>query len=60
MLYEVITESEYYQEQSAMLYNLITGLGTLIAVIMGLGATFGALNTMYTAVSARAREIAIV
>ena len=53
-----LRESEYYAEQSAVLYNLITGLGTLIAVIMGLGATFGALNTMYTAVSARAREIA--
>jgi putative ABC transport system permease protein len=51
-------EEDYYAEQSAMLYNLITGLGTLIAVIMGLGAAFGALNTMYTAVSARAREIA--
>jgi putative ABC transport system permease protein len=51
-------ETEYYAEQSAMLYNLITGLGTLIAVIMGLGAMFGALNTMYTAVSARTREIA--
>jgi putative ABC transport system permease protein len=51
-------EEDYYAEQSAMLYNLVTGLGTLIAVIMGLGAVFGALNTMYTAVSARAREIA--
>ena len=51
-------ESEYYAEQSTMLYNLVTGLGTLIAVIMGLGAVFGALNTMYTAVSARGREIA--
>ncbi len=51
-------ESEYYEAQSAMLYNLVTGLGTLIAVIMGLGAVFGALNTMYTAVSSRAREIA--
>ena len=51
-------ESEFYAEQSAVLYNLITGLGTLVAVIMGLGATFGALNTMYTAVSARAKEIA--
>ena len=51
-------ESEYYEEQSAMLYKLVTGLGTLIAVIMGLGAVFGALNTMYTAVSSRAREIA--
>ena len=41
-----------------MLYNLITGLGTLIAVVMGCGAVFGALNTMYTTVSARSREIA--
>ena len=55
---KAMRETDYYAEQSAMLYNLITGLGTLIAVIMGLGAVFGALNTMYTAVSARAREIA--
>jgi putative ABC transport system permease protein len=55
---KVVRETDYYAEQSAMLYNLITGLGTLIAVIMGLGAVFGALNTMYTAVSARGREIA--
>jgi putative ABC transport system permease protein len=53
-----IRESDYYAGQSEMIYNLITGLGTLIAVIMGLGAVFGALNTMYTAVSARTREIA--
>jgi putative ABC transport system permease protein len=53
-----LREEEYYSTQSATLYNLITGLGSLIAVIMGLGAIFGALNTMYTAVSARAREIA--
>jgi putative ABC transport system permease protein len=51
-------ESEFYATQSEMLYNLITGLGTLIAVVMGVGAVFGALNTMYTTVSARAREIA--
>jgi putative ABC transport system permease protein len=51
-------EADYYDAQSAMLYNLITGLGTLIAVIMGCGAVFGALNTMYTAISSRTREIA--
>jgi putative ABC transport system permease protein len=51
-------ETDYYASQSEMIYNLITGLGTLIAVIMGMGAIFGALNTMYTAVSARTREIA--
>ena len=55
---KVMRESDYYSEQSQVLYNLITGLGTLVAFIMGLGAIFGALNTMYTAVSARAREIA--
>lgn len=53
-----VLEADYYEEQSAMLYNLITGLGTLIAVIMSLGAIFGALNTMYTAISSRSREIA--
>ena len=51
-------ESEYYDSQSTTVYNLITGLGTIIAIIMGLGAVFGALNTMYTAVSSRTREIA--
>ena len=51
-------ESEYYDSQSRTVYNLITGLGTIIAIIMGLGAVFGALNTMYTAVSSRTREIA--
>lgn len=51
-------ETEYYDSQSTTVYNMITGLGSIIAVIMGLGAVFGALNTMYTAVSARTREIA--
>jgi putative ABC transport system permease protein len=51
-------ESEFYSSQSEMLYNLITGLGTLVAVVMGFGAVFGALNTMYTTVSSRTREIA--
>jgi len=51
-------EAEYYDSQSRTVYNMITGLGTIIAIIMGLGAIFGALNTMYTAVSSRTREIA--
>ncbi len=55
---KVVTEAEYYSEQSQTLYGVITGLGVIIAAIMGLGAIFGALNTMYTAVSARTREIA--
>ncbi len=55
---KVIRERDYYAEQSTLLRNLITGLGTLVAGLMGAGAIFGALNTMYTAVSARTREIA--
>ncbi len=51
-------EADFYSAQTTLMNNLITGLGTSIATIMGLGAIFGALNTMYTAVSARSREIA--
>jgi putative ABC transport system permease protein len=55
---KVLRETDYYAEQSELLYLLITGLGTLIAGLMAVGAVFGALNTMYTAVSSRAREMA--
>ncbi len=55
---KVVRQTDYYAEQSTVIYNLITGLGTLIAGMMGIGAVFGALNTMYSAVSARTREIA--
>ena len=53
-------EPEYYAKQSQTVTTLITVLGTIIAVIMGLGAVFGALNTMYSAVSERSREIAVL
>lgn len=55
---KVVRESDYYAEQSQTLYTLITTLGTLIAGLMGVGAVFGAVNTMYSAVAARTREIA--
>jgi putative ABC transport system permease protein len=55
---KVVRQPDYYAEQSTVLTNLITGLGTLVAGLMGIGAVFGALNTMYTAVSSRTREIA--
>jgi putative ABC transport system permease protein len=54
----VMREVEYYSAQSATLRQLVTFLAFIICGLMGLGAIFGALNTMYTAVSARAREIA--
>jgi len=51
-------EDEYYAGQSAMLEGVVRALGTLIGILMGCGAVFGALNTMYSAVAARTREIA--
>jgi putative ABC transport system permease protein len=53
-------EPEYYEKQSQLVTTLITVLGTLIAAVMALGAVFGALNTMYSAVSERSREIAVL
>ncbi|MFN8092626.1 MAG: ABC transporter permease [Vicinamibacteria bacterium] len=50
----------YYEKQSVLVTTLISVLGTLVAVVMGLGAVFGALNTMYSAVSERSREIAVL
>ena len=54
----VFSEKQYYEEQSRILVTLVSTIGTSIAVLMGLGAIFAALNTMYSAVSARMREIA--
>ncbi len=55
---QVIRQSDYYAQQSQTLTQLITTLGFLIAFLMAIGAVFGALNTMYSAVAARTREIA--
>ncbi len=55
---KVVRQSDYYAEQSQTLTRLITTLGVLIAGLMAVGAVFGALNTMYSAVAARTREIA--
>lgn len=55
---DVSREVDYYDKQSRTLTTLITVLGGIVAAIMGIGAVFGALNTMYSAVSERGREIA--
>jgi putative ABC transport system permease protein len=55
---QVKRESEYYAEQSRTLTNLINRIGWYIAGLMGIGAIFGAVLTMYSAVVARTREIA--
>jgi putative ABC transport system permease protein len=51
-------EREFYADQSRILVTLINYVGTTIALLMGVGAVFAALNTMYSAVSSRTREIA--
>jgi putative ABC transport system permease protein len=53
-----VPEPEYYAGQSEILHQIITTIGYLIAGLMGIGAIFGAVNTMYTAVASRTREIA--
>jgi len=55
---EINRESEYYAEQSKSFSGFLKTVAYVVGGIMGLGAMFGALNTMYSAVSARSREIA--
>src|SRR5690606_36634849 len=55
---DIETTRSYYSKQSEGLTKLIKVLGTVIGAIMAIGAVFGALNTMYEAVSGREREIA--
>ncbi|MCI0681774.1 MAG: ABC transporter permease [Gemmataceae bacterium] len=53
---EVKNEKEYYQSQAEAM-NYIKWVGYILAIFLSLGASFGAANTMYAAVAARAREI---
>lgn len=57
---DVTREIEYYARQSTRTTRLITILGGLVASVMAIGAIFGALNTMYSAVAERGREIATI
>ncbi len=54
----VIRESAFYTEQSSALTTLINSIGTTVAMLMGIGAVFGAILTMYSTVSSCSREIA--
>lgn len=51
-------ETDYYAGQSELMTGIIRGVGTIIAILMSIGAVFGAINTMYNAVATRTREIA--
>jgi putative ABC transport system permease protein len=53
---DAITEKAYYEAQTTS-GALIESLGILVAIIMGVGSSFAAMNTMFAAVARRSREI---
>jgi putative ABC transport system permease protein len=55
---DVLRETDYNEQQARGLNTLLNLIAGVVGGIMGLGAMFGALNTMYSAVSARGVEIA--
>ena len=52
------TTLDYFSKQSERLTQVLRVIGITVGTIMAIGAMFGALNTMFAAVAARAREIA--
>jgi putative ABC transport system permease protein len=57
MQLQAVSERKYYEDQAGPLSRALRGLATFVALVMGVGAVFGAINTMYAIVSARTREI---
>lgn len=57
MQLQAVVERKYYEEQAGPLAAILKNLATFVAFIMGVGAVFGAMNTMYAIVAARTREI---
>ena len=57
MQLQAVEERKYYEDQAGPLAKILRILATVVAVIMGIGAVFGAMNTMYAIVAARTREI---
>ncbi len=55
---DVMTEKEYYSGQAAPLSRFIRLIGYPLTILMAIGAVFGALNSMYSSVSVRGKEIA--
>jgi ABC-type lipoprotein release transport system permease subunit len=57
MQLQAVEERKYYEEQAGPLASILRILARFVALIMGVGAVFGAMNTMYAIVAARTREI---
>jgi putative ABC transport system permease protein len=56
---DVISEADYYASQT-QIANQLKSLGLIVAIALSIGATFGGMNTMYTAVARRQREIGVL
>jgi putative ABC transport system permease protein len=54
---QAVEERKYYADQAGPLAASLGGLATFVTVVMGIGAVFGAMNTMYAIVAARTREV---
>jgi putative ABC transport system permease protein len=57
MQVQAASELEYYEKQAGTTATVLVGLAVFVGVVMGIGAVFGAMNTMYGLVSSRTREI---
>ena len=54
---EMTGERQYYEDQAGPLSRFVGGLAAFVAVVMGIGAVFAAMNTMYAIVAHRTREV---
>jgi putative ABC transport system permease protein len=59
MQVQLVQERKYYDDQSAQVSGPLLALAVFVALVMGVGAVFGAMNTMYAIVAARARVLAV-
>ena len=57
MQLQAVAENKYYEDQAGPLATILKGLAAFVAFVMGVGAVFGAMNTMYAIVASRTREI---
>ncbi len=57
MQVQMVQERAYYADQAGPIAQALLALAYFVSIVMGIGAVFGAMNTMYAIVAARTREI---
>src|SRR5262249_17938217 len=57
MQVQAVQDRKYYEDQSGVVSGQLLGLAAFVAIVTGIGAVFGTMNTMYALVAARIREI---